>query len=221
MGAGIGINWMLMFESYNYTTVSVATLCYYMEPTILILSSPFVFGEKLTARKLICSAAAVLGMFMISGVFETGIEGLGGSHVKGIALALLAAVLYAFEVMMNKKKSYVDPFILTMIELFGAAAIMLPYVMMTDDITAIRLTGTEIILVLAAGIIVTGIAYAMYFGSMKKLRTQTIALFSYIDPITALLLSAVILGERMTMFGMIGSVLILGATAIGQYESKK
>lgn len=47
-GALMGFNWMLLFEAYNYTSVAVATMCYYMQPTIVILLSPFVFREKLT-----------------------------------------------------------------------------------------------------------------------------------------------------------------------------
>ena len=64
-GALIGINWMLLFEAYNYTTVPIATLCYYMEPTIVMLLSPLLFGEKLTGRKVICAAAAIILLFSI------------------------------------------------------------------------------------------------------------------------------------------------------------
>ena len=52
-GALIGFNWILLFEAYNYTTVATATLCYYMQPTIVILLSPLFFRERLTAKKLV------------------------------------------------------------------------------------------------------------------------------------------------------------------------
>ena len=59
-GAMIGVNWIFLFEAFNYTTVATATLCYYMQPTIVILLSPLLLNEKLTGRKLLCAAAAFL-----------------------------------------------------------------------------------------------------------------------------------------------------------------
>ena len=50
-GAAMGINWILLFEAYRFTSVSVATLCYYMEPTFLILASALLLREHLTARR--------------------------------------------------------------------------------------------------------------------------------------------------------------------------
>lgn len=220
MGAGIGINWMLLFESYNYTTVSIATLCYYMEPTIVILCSPLIFNEKLTGKKLICAATAVFGMVLVSGVLEGG-AGTGAGNAKGIMFGLAAALLYAIEVMLNKKASHVDPIILTMIELFGAAVVMFPYVLVTERFGQLwQVDLKTALLLLTVGIVHTGITYVIYFGSMKKLKAQTIALISYIDPITALILSAVVLREHMSILGIIGAILILGSTLISETGKK-
>lgn len=71
-GAMLGINWILLFEAYRYTTVATATLCYYFAPIFLVAASPFVFGEKMTARKLLCVLAALLGMVFVSGVAQGG-----------------------------------------------------------------------------------------------------------------------------------------------------
>ena len=54
-GTLIGFNWILLFESYNYTSVAVSTVCYYMAPIFVILASPVFFKEKLTAKKIICA----------------------------------------------------------------------------------------------------------------------------------------------------------------------
>ena len=80
---------------------------------------------------------------------------------------------------------------------------------------------TTVIMVLIVGIIHTGIAYALYFGSMEKLKAQSVAVLSYLDPVFALILSAVILGERMTVFGIIGAVLIIGSAIISETENKE
>ena len=99
-GALIGVNWILLFEAYNYTTVATATLCYYMQPTIVILLSPLFFHERLTAKKLVCAFLAVLGMFLVSGAAGEGIP--QGDAFRGILCGLGAAVLYAAVVIMNK-----------------------------------------------------------------------------------------------------------------------
>lgn len=217
-GCAMGFNWILLFEAYNYTNVSTATLCYYMEPVIVVLASALIFRERLTVKKWICSAVALLGMFFVSGIFENGTP--EGSDLTGILLGLGAAALYSTVVLINKKLPGIDSYAKTIIQLSSAAIVLIPYLLITEDISAINLDSTALISIAVIGIVYTGVAYALYFGSMDGLRTQTIALFSYIDPILALILSAVILGETMTFLGIIGAILILGATIVSELELK-
>ena len=100
-GAIIGVDWILLFEAYNCTTVAVATMCFYMQPTIVILLSPILFREKLSVKKGLCALAAILGMVFVSGVAEGAPPGT--QDAKGIAFGLAAAVLYAATVIINKK----------------------------------------------------------------------------------------------------------------------
>ena len=215
-GAIMGLNWILLFEAYNETSVQVATLCYYMEPVIVILASSVLFKEKLTRRKAICSALAFLGMVLVSGVLESG--GVRGGEMKGILLGLLAALLYSCVVLMNKRAAGIDPFEKTVIELAASALVMVPYLALTEDFSAITWSASSIALLSVAGIVHTGIAYALYFGSIDRLKAQTIALLSYIDPITALILSALILHESLSIIGIAGAVLILGSAVAGEME---
>lgn len=167
-GVIIGMNWIFLFESYHYTTVTVATMCYYMQPTILILLSPLVFREKLTAKKLACAAAAILGMVFVSGMLEG--SGIGSKDIAGIICGLLAAALYATVVILNKKISAEDAYQRTTVQLLSAAIVLLPYLLMTEDFGGISLSPGAIVMVLIVGIFHTGIAYAMYFGSMKAFQ---------------------------------------------------
>lgn len=218
MGVLIGINWLLLFEAYNYTTVPTATLCYYMEPTIVVLLSPLVFREKLTLKKGICALVAVIGMVFVSGVMENGMPAL--AEMKGVLLGLGAAVLYATVVIINKKMPGVEVYQKTTIQLLAAAIIMVPYLLLTENFAEVKWNPTAVIMLLVVGLIHTGVAYALNFGSMDGLRGQSIALFSYLDPITALILSALILHETMSVWGMIGAVLILGAAFISEFNGK-
>lgn len=213
-GAAMGINWILLFEAYRFTSVSVATLCYYMEPTFLILASALLLREHLTARRSLCAAVSLLGMALVSGVF--GSAPPRPEEWRGILLGLGAAVLYTAVVLLNKGTTGVDPYEKSVIQLSAAAGILLPYLLLTEDFSALSLTGEAAGMLLIVGILHTGVAYALYFASMEGLSAQTIAIFSYIDPVTALLLSALLLSERMSAPAILGAVLILAAAAASE-----
>lgn len=213
-GALIGFNWIFLFEAYNYTTVATATLCYYMQPVIVVLCSPILFRESLPLPKLLCVGAALVGMVFVSGAADTGLPAAG--EARGIGCGLAAAVLYAVVVLLNKKIQGVGTYERTILQLAAAAVVLIPYLALTEDLSALTLTPFSLGMVLFVGVVHTGIAYALYFGSMDGLRAQTIALFSYVDPVTAILLSALILHERMTFFGVLGAVLVLGSTVVSE-----
>ena len=208
-GALMGINWILLFEAYNYTTVATATLCYYMQPTIVILLSPLFFHERLTAKKLVCAFLAVLGMFLVSGAAGEGIP--QGDAFRGILCGLGAAILYASVVIMNKCIRNIDSYLKTILQLASASVCLLPYLAVTGQLSYVKLDSFSLLMLLVVGIVHTGIAYTLYFGSTDGLRAQTIALFSYIDPVSALFISVLFLHEPMGAAGLAGAVLILGA----------
>ena len=217
-GAAMGFNWILLFEAYNYTTVATATLCYYMEPTIVILVSPLIFKEKLTAKKLICAIVSLIGMIFVSGIIKGHELQLG--DVRGIGFGLGAAILYSTVVVLNKIVRVDDAYEKTIIQLLSAAVVLIPYLLLTEDFTSINLSGLSVIMIIIVGIVHTGIAYALYFGSMKELSSQSIAVLSYIDPVSALILSAVILHEGLSMYGITGAVLIIGAALFSEVKGK-
>lgn len=213
-GAAIGFNWILLFEAYNYTSVATATLCYYLAPILVILASPLVLKERLTKKSILCTVTALVGMVLVSGITETGFSGL--SELKGILLGIGAAVLYASVILMNKKISGIPSYDKTILQLATASAALLPYVLVTEDLSVISLSPVAVLLLLVAGIIHTGFAYWLYFGSMNDLPSHTVALLSYMDPILAILLSVILLQEPMSLSAAIGAVLILGAAYISE-----
>lgn len=215
-GGLIGMNWIALFEAYNYTTVTTATLCYYLAPVFVTLASPLVLGEKLTAKKLLCVAVALFGMVFVSGVLEGGISGL-----RGILYGVTAAVLYASVILLNKRMKPIPAFDKTLIQLGMAATVALPYVLATVDVGALAPAPVALVLLLVVGVIHTGVAYTMYFSSMDAIPAQTVALFSYIDPVSAIFLSAIFLKEPLTLFGCIGAVLVLGSTLVSELPERK
>ena len=218
-GAFIGFNWILLFEAYQYTTVATATLCYYMAPVIVVLVSPFLFKERLTLLKAICVAVALAGMVFVSGIPQSGFGGM--SELKGILLGLGAATLYAIVVILNQYIKDIPAYDKTIMQLGTAAIAILPYTLLTENFADISFTPVAVLMLLFVGIVHTGIAYTLYFGSMSGLKAQTIALFSYIDPVVAIILSAVILQENIGLWGVIGAVMVLGSTMVSELFGEK
>ena len=216
-GALIGANWIALFEAYQFTSVAVATLCYYMAPMFVIMFSPLVLGEKLTARKYICVALAVAGMVFVSGVLDLG----GGGSPKGVALGLLAAVLYASVIFINKRMKPMPAMDRTVVQLAAAGVVVLPYALLNGFGGTGALTAGTILLLAVVCIVHTGLAYALYFGSVEGLPAHTLALLSYIDPVVAVLLSLLLLREPMSIPALIGAVLVIGAMIVSEITPKK
>lgn len=208
-GGAMGINWILLFEAYKYTTVSVATLSYYFAPVIVTVACPVLFHEKMGAKQWICFLMSTLGIVLI-----TGIGDLSGSsmHHFGIAFGLGAAVFYAAVILLNKHIQGVTGIQRTFLQFLAAIVVLIPYVACTSGITLGSLDGTGWINLLVVGLFHTGVTYCLYFSALKELPGQEAAILSYIDPLVAVLISVFVLGESMTLTQVIGGVLILGFT---------
>ena len=218
-GCFIGLNWLFLFESYKYTSVATATLCYYMAPIFILLVSPIFLKEKLNKVNIICIIAALIGMVLVSGIIEVGFNDI--NTLKGVLFGLAAAILYASVVIMNKKIRSISPYDKTIVQLSFASIVLVPYLLGTGGFSNLVFDRDSIILLLIMGVIHTGLAYALFFGSMENISGQSIALFSYIDPVMAIVLSTIILDERMTIIQVIGAILILGFTLFNEYVSIK
>ena len=214
-GGAMGLNWVFLFESYNHTTVATATICYYLAPVFLVLVSPLL-GERLTFGKSLLCAVALVGMVFVSGVLDGGLSG-----GKGIAFAVAAAVLYATVMFLNKKLGPIDAYDKTIVQLLSAAVVILPYCLLTGGLGMDQMVGKDYALLAVVGIVHTGVAYWLYFGALGKLSSQTVALFSYLDPVIAIVLSALWLQEPLGWQGALGAALILGSTLAGELPLEK
>lgn len=214
-GMAMGINWILLFEAYRYTTVSVATLSYYFAPVIVTLVCPILFKEKMGAKQWICFVMSTIGIVLI-----TGIGDLSGSnrHFMGILFGLGAAVLYATVVLLNKFIKGVSGVHRTFLQFAAALLTLLPYVLLTSGFTLGNLDASGWISLLVVGIVHSGIAYCLYFSALKDIPGQEAAILSYIDPLVAVAVSVFVLGEQLTALQLIGGILILGFTLYNEIK---
>jgi len=214
-GAAIGFNWILLFQSYRYTTISNATLSYYFAPIFVMILAPFVLKEKLTPVKVGCIVTAMIGLFLIVNIGDNS-DGGNYHHAVGILYGLSAAALYASVVLINKFIKNLSGFETTLVQLMVAVIVLLPYVFLKDRMDFSGFTSHSIMFILIIGIIHTGIAYFLYFTSIKDLKGQAIAVLSYIDPVSAVIIAALFLGESMNVTQIIGGCLILGSTLLSE-----
>ena len=214
-GIAMGFNWILLFEAYRYTTVSVATLSYYFAPVIVTVVSPLLFREKLTGRQILCFIMSTFGLVLI-----TGIGNLSGGNLLGIGFGLGAACLYATVMLLNKFIKKVEGIHRTFLQFLSAIVVLIPYVVLTGGISLGGLQMTGWINLLIVGLVHTGFTYCIYFTALKELPGQKAAILSYIDPLVAVLVSVTVLGEAMTGGQILGGILILAFTLWNELTPK-
>ena len=182
-----------------------------MAPVFVILLSPVFLKEALSKKKLLCVAAALAGTALISGASASA----GGGELRGVALGLCAALLYCAIVLSNRGVKDLPATETTLCQLTVSALVMLPYVLLTQKGAALDLSGRTLLLVLLLGFVHTGLAYLLFFGAAAKLPAQTTAVLSYVDPVTAIILSALLLNQPLRPLQIFGAFLILGSTLAG------
>lgn len=208
-GISMGGNWIFLFEAYKYVSIAIAILCDYMAPIFVIMLSPILLKEKVTWKKLLCILGAIYGMFLISGIV-----GNVEADIRGVALGLLSAVMYSSMVICNKKIKGMDGLEKTFCQMVVAAFVIIIYTLLTVDIQNLHFTEQSIILLVVVGVVHTGIAYLLFIPVISQLPAITTSVLSYIEPVVAILTSAMILGQMLSIQQVVGTILILGCTLL-------
>ncbi len=163
----MGINWMLLFEAYQYTTISLATLSYYLAPVLVTALCPLLFHERMTRMQLICFLMSTLGVALIIG--SGGVQG-GGSDVRGILFGVSAAVFYAAVILLNKYITGVPALERTFVQFLAAILVLTPYVALTSGFHPGVMSTTGWVNLLIVGLVHTGLTYCMYFSAIRARR---------------------------------------------------
>ena len=208
-GVALGLNWVALFSAYRLLNVSLGTLIYYAGPMLVILFSPLLFHEKLSGRKITAVVIVALGLVLISGSIAA-----GGLNPSGLLTAAGSALFYAALIVFNKRIRRTSGLQTAAIELDIAFIVVLIYVLLTSGLPhPVRADLPYIFLI---GLLNTGLAYVLYFTGLQKLPAQSVALISYIDPVSALFFSAVFLHESMTALQILGAIFIIGGAITGE-----
>ena len=216
-GAAMGFDWMLLFESYKYTSISLATLSYYIAPVIVTALCPLLFHERMTRAQVICFLMSTLGVALIIG--SGGVQG-GGSDLHGIVCAVGAAVFYASVILLNKYIRGVTGLERTFVQLLAAVVVLAPYVGLTSGFHPEVLSATGWVNLLIVGFVHTGLTYCLYFAAIRTLPGQESSLLSSLDPIVSVLISVLLLGEPLAPIQIAGMVLFLGFAVANEFTHK-
>lgn len=216
-GAFIGVNWLLLFESYRFTTIATATVCYNIAPIFVIVLTPLVLKARVPMKKWLCVCCAFVGIILVSDLLSLG---KGDSPLAGVALSLSAAFFYSCVTLINKRISGISSYDITVVQLIFASAVIAPYAFLVEKITPEMFDPTSIILLLLLSVVHTGLAYVLYFSSVRELSSDTVAVFTYIDPIGAVLISVLAFNESMSPLGIVGAVMIFLSVFFSELKLK-
>jgi len=214
-GVAMGASWMFLFEAYRQIGISVATLAYYCGPVIVMLFSQIIFKEKITIIKIFGFFAVILGM-----VFVNREAFLQGQISWGLGFGILAAVMYAFMVIFNKKATSITGLENPMWQLIASFITVAVFLVFRQGFS-INVEPKNLMPILLLGVVNSGIGCYFYFSSIGDLPVQTVAILGYLEPLSALFFSAALLGESLGFLQLIGAVLILGGAAFSELFRRK
>jgi drug/metabolite transporter (DMT)-like permease len=204
-GAALVGNWLALFSAYHYSSIAVATVVYHVQPFLLLVLAAIFQGQALPLRRL-----PWLGLALVGVALSSGLEGgQAGTSWPGVALALLAASLYAVATLLTQRLQRIPAAQIAMLQMaVGVLLLAVPAWLEggTADFTARAWTA-----VLVLGLVHTACMYTLMYAAFQRLPAQAIAGLSFIYPAMALLVDLLWFGTRPTAAQWLGMAVILGA----------
>ncbi|MCM1335147.1 MAG: DMT family transporter [Bacteroides sp.] len=213
-GIAMGTSWMFLYEAYRQIGVGVSSLLYYCGPVLVMILSPILFKERLTLPKVVGFAVVFAGVLLVNG------SAAGALNAWGLTCGGLSALMYFFMVTLNKQSKAITGMENSVIQLTVSFLTVAVFVGIKQRFLFTVPSG-EWIWIILLGVVNTGIGCYLYFSPLSKLPVQTVAVCGYLEPLSAVALSALILGEKMTALQVVGAFCIIGGAMIGELVKGK
>ena len=123
--------------------------------------------------------------------------------------------MYFFMVTLNKQSKRITGMENSVIQLTVSFLTVAVFVGIKQAFV-IHVPGDAWVWILILGIVNTGIGCYLYFSPLAKLPVQTVAICGYLEPLSAVVFAALLLGEKMTVVQVIGAVCIIGGAMVGE-----
>jgi drug/metabolite transporter (DMT)-like permease len=175
-----------------------------------MILSPLIFEERLTTTKIIGFLIVLIGIFLVNGQAAA-----NGVNKWGLFCGSMSAVLYFFMVTLNKQSKEIIGMENSVIQLTVSFLTVAVFVGIKQHFI-ICVPSVDWPWILFLGIVNTGIGCFLYFSPLSKHPVQTVAVFGYLDPLSAVVFAALLLGEEMTAVQIIGAACIIGGAMTGE-----
>ena len=210
----MGTSWMFLYEAYQKIGVSLSSLLYYCGPVIVMILSPIIFNEKLTVPKVLGFVTVLVGIFLVNG------NAVGKSNPWGLFCGAMSAVMYFFMVTLNKQSKNISGMENSVIQLAVSFLTVAVFIGIKQGFI-INVPEDAWAWILILGVLNTGVGCYLYFSPLAKLPVQTVAVCGYLEPLSAVVFAALLLGEKMTVIQIIGAICIIGGAMIGELVKSK
>ena len=210
-GIAMGASWMFLYEAYAQIGVSISSLLYYCGPVIVMALSPLLFNEKLTLLKIVGFIAVLTGIFLVNGNVS------GQLNKWGILCGLMSAVMYSFMVICNKKAKDITGLENSMLQLLVSFLTSAVFVGIKQGYS-MDIQAESVLPIVILGLVNTGVGCYFYFSSIDRLPVQTVAVCGYLEPLSAVMFSSLLLNEQLTTLQIIGAILIIGGAICGEFK---
>ncbi|MEU0369804.1 DMT family transporter [Streptomyces sp. NPDC006283] len=208
-GVFIVFNWAFLFESYESTSISVATVVYHTQPFYVVLLGALLFRDKLTRTKFAWLGVAFVGLILVAGVSVSDFQGGGDkTYLTGLGFALLAALFYALSTVITKRVTGVKPHLVALIQVVLGIPLLLPFATFAD----MSGLGADWGWLVGLGLIHTCLMYVLMYSAYQKLPTAKIAVLAFVYPAVAMLCDWAVYGHSVSLLQALGIPLIIGAS---------
>ncbi|MEU1890656.1 DMT family transporter [Streptomyces pristinaespiralis] len=205
-GVFIVFNWVLLFDAYSRTSISVATVVYHTQPFYVVLLGALLFKERLDRYRAGWIAAAFAGVVLVADLPGADLDGSEG-YLLGVGEALVAALFYAFATVIAKRLTTLRPEVTALVQVLVGIPLLLPFTRLGDTAGLDARWGWLV----GLGVIHTCVMYILLYSSYQKLATDRIAVLSFVYPAVAILVDLTVYGHRIDALQALGVVLIAAA----------
>ena len=211
LGVLMALSSLALFESYNFMNSGVASTLLFVYPVMVAVMMVFFFQERFTASTAVCLLVMAAGLLLLMKS-----DGDNAFSILGFILVMASALTYALYIVMVNVSKTVSVIPTTKLLFYVLGWGSLVYVVMIifgSDITLPQ-QGWGWINLLALAVIPTVISLACTTRAIQLIGSTPTAILGAMEPVSAVVLSVVVLGQTLTGQDIIGGVLIIVATTI-------
>ncbi|MEK6264299.1 MAG: DMT family transporter [Clostridium sp.] len=208
-GLGYTLTSTSLFMSYNYISIGMATMILYTYPVIVTLLSYVFYREKMYPRKIFSLIMSSIGIFILID------KGSQSFNLKGLILAGMAAILFSLYVLGSSLKEIkaINSYVLTFYISCASAVVMFVSAITTNNFN-MNISFYALVAILLLAFISTVVALTAFLEGVRIIGPSRASIFSTLEPIVALILGILILGEPVSVRIIIGSITIVTSIVI-------